>query len=129
MIKIASMVLASTFALAGSAFAADNTGSPTVSKNATNSPDLSYSDKSPIAKGTNAPMNDDAKAAAESQAPKKASKHAKVKAKAPTATDTTARPDTTMGSEGTLNTGTPPTAPASGATSSSVNDTTGKSGN
>ena len=127
MIKIASMVLASTFALAGTAFAADNTGSPTVSKNATSSPDLSYSDKSPIAKGSNAPMNDDAKAAADSQAPKKMHKHAK--AKASTTTGTTARPDTTMGSEGTLDTGTPPTAPASGATSSSVNDTTGKSGN
>ena len=127
MIKIASMVLASTFALAGSAFAADNTGSPTVSKNATNSPDLSYSDKSNAATGTNAPMNDDAKAAAEVQAPKKM--HKPMKAKSSTTTSTTTPRDTTMGSEGSLGTGAPSPAPVSGATSSSVNDTTGKSGN
>lgn len=136
--KLATILAATTFAAAGAAFAADNTGSPTVPKNSLNNNEQSYSDKSNTAKGTNAPMND--KAAAENEAAG-AKKHKKAKAKAKAHDDTTVgttagtiAPDTgtvseqRMKAQADIGSGTTPAAPTPANRASTVNDTQGQSG-
>ena len=118
--KIAPMIIASSLAFAGAAFAADNTGSPTVSPNTANPQGNSYSDKSPIAKGTNAPMDDTAKAKAEAD-------HDKMKAKKKMKADKSL--DTTTSTTSGMTSPAPATTPAPGTTpSGSAAATTGKNG-
>jgi uncharacterized protein (DUF2345 family) len=138
--KLAPMILMTSIAFAGAAFAADTdkvTGSPTVSPNTSNPQGTSYSDKSNTAKGTNAPMDDTAKAKAEADNDKKLAK--KKMAKAPKhmdttlPSDTTSVPSTTMSSPSTsLNSpaGIPAPAPgtSSGTNAAADNSITGKSG-
>lgn len=128
--KLAPMILISSIAFAGAAFAhdtaTDKNGQPTVSANTPNPQGTSYSDKSSIAKGTNAPMTDADKAKAEAD-------HDKMKAKK----KHMARKDKSMPAD-TTTMGTTSTAPAPAQTSEGVtagstgairdNSTTGKTG-
>ncbi len=125
--KLAPMIIISSLALAGGAFAADNTGSPTVAPNTTNAQSNSYSDKSNAASGTNAPMTEEAKAKAEANYAKmKAKKMKKDGMSHDTTTHSTPSSAGTMGtSTSTAPTPIPSPAPSD---ASKVNSTTGSSG-
>src|SRR5206468_1071018 len=103
MIKLASMVVASSLALAGAAFANDTARSPSVSPNTDNPQGTSYNDKSNTAKGTNAIADDTAKAKAEARHDAKKSTKVK-KAKHDTMVDhsTTMKSDTSLPADTTM---------------------------
>lgn len=126
--KLAPMIIVSSLAFAGAAFAADNTGSPTVAPNTTNAQSNSYSDKSNAASGTNAPMTEEAKAKAEAN-------YAKMKAKKKMKKDgmshdtTTHSTPSSAGMMGTSTSTAPTPIPSPGSSDASkVNSTTGSSG-
>jgi hypothetical protein len=146
--KLTQLVMATSLALAGTAFAADNTGSPTVPRNTTDQ-GTSYSDKSTTAKGSNANMDNTstsgAPATTNTTHAKKKAKKAKVDTSTSsstslgtstdlsTSTNTGAasgtRSDTELSNKSAIGSGTTPSAPTPGAPASTVNDTQGKSGN
>ena len=151
MLKLAPMfIMSSMVAFAGAAFAADTTGSPTVTPNTTNPQGLSYSDKSNTSTGTNAVMNEKDKATATMEDDKKAARKSMKKAKTHNNTtknmDSTVQSDTSMGTTmtapstpmGTSSMGTTSSLPAptvardpgtsSGTNAAAVNSTGGKSG-
>jgi hypothetical protein len=116
--KLVPIVLSSLVAMAGTAFAADTTGSPTATANTDNPSGQSYSDKSNTSPGTNAIMDEKSKATAE----KKAAKKQRKSQAAATPMDTTS--DTPMST-----TTSPAVVPPVGnSNASTVNSTTGKSG-
>lgn len=131
--KLAPMILISSIAFAGAAFAADTDklGNPTVSPNTNSTQGMSHADKSNMSTGTNATMTEEDKAKADADhAKKKAMKSTKHMNK----TDKTYNTDKTVPAE-TTTMGTTSTAPAvtQGETTGITpairdNSTTGKNG-
>lgn len=124
--KLAPMIIVSSLAFAGAAFAADNTGTPTVAPNTNNPQGNSYSDKSNTAKGTNAPMTEEAKAKAEADHARMMKGKKKMKKDGMSHDRTPSSPAGTMGTS----TSTAPTPIPTPSTSDAakVNSTTGASG-
>jgi hypothetical protein len=128
--KLAPMLIATTVAFAGAAFAVDTdkaTGSPTVSPNTANPQGQSYTDKSNTAAGSNAPMDDQSKALADSQHDKKVMKKKAKKVKHDTTLDDraviTAPADSSIAAAPAA-----PSAPVAGSKAATDNSTTGKTG-
>jgi hypothetical protein len=135
MIKLASVVVASSLALAGAALAnSDKTSSPSVSPNTDNPQGTSYNDKSNTAKGTNAIMDDTAKAKAEVRHDSQKATKKKLKTDTSMKSDTTIKSDTSLPADTTANPtttmggGAAPNAPVAGSKDATVGSTEGKSG-
>jgi len=129
--KLAPMILISSIAFAGAAFAADTDklGNPTVSPNTMNTQGMSHADKSNMSTGTNAVMTEEDKAKADADhAKKKAMKSTKHMNKTDKAYKTVPAETTTMGT-----TSTAPAPVTQGDTAGITpairdNSTTGKNG-